>query len=80
MDDGILLHQDKEYLKECLSILEEKVTQELGPEFNEKTQIVPISQGIDYLGFHFYLTETGKVIRRLRNFLQETVEMKNEMF
>ena len=34
--------------------------------FNEKTQIFPISQGADYLGFRFYLTDTGKVIRRLR--------------
>ena len=34
--------------------------------FNEKTQIFPLSQGVDYLGWHFYLTDTGKVIRRLR--------------
>lgn len=35
-------------------------------EFNEKTQIFPISQGVDFLGWHFYLTDTGKVIKRLR--------------
>lgn len=34
--------------------------------FNEKTQIHSVSQGVDYLGFYFYLTDTGKVIRRLR--------------
>ena len=37
-----------------------------GLEFNSKTQIFPISQGVDFLGFHFYLTDTGKVIKRLR--------------
>lgn len=35
-------------------------------EFNQKTQIFPIAQGADFLGWHFYLTDTGKVIRKLR--------------
>lgn len=35
-------------------------------EFNEKTQIFPVSEGVDYLGWRFYLTESGKVILRLR--------------
>ena len=41
--------------------------QKLQLEFNEKTQVFPLSQGVDYLGWHFYLTDTGKVIRKLRN-------------
>ena len=40
---------------------------ELHLEFNDKTQIFPLSQGVDFLGFHFYLTNTGKVVRRLRS-------------
>ena len=39
---------------------------ELGLEFNQKTQIAPLAQGVDYLGWHFYLTETGRVVRRVR--------------
>lgn len=39
----------------------------LGLELNEKTQIFPIRNGIDFLGFHTYLTESGKVIRKLRH-------------
>lgn len=35
-------------------------------EFNQKTQIFPVSQGVDLLGWHFYMTDTGKVLRRLR--------------
>ncbi|MBQ6639325.1 MAG: RNA-directed DNA polymerase [Lachnospiraceae bacterium] len=65
MDDGVLIHESKEYLKEVLCRMEEKA-RELNLEFNEKTQIVPISEGVDFLGFRFYLTDTGKVIRRLR--------------
>lgn len=38
-----------------------------GLELNEKTQIFPIRNGIDFLGFHTYLTESGKVIRKLRH-------------
>ena len=39
----------------------------LGLELNEKTQIFPLHNGIDFLGFHTYLTESGKVIRKLRH-------------
>ena len=65
MDDGVLIHESKEYLNEALARMREKA-KELHLEFNQKTQIVPISEGVDFLGFRFYLTDTGKVIRRLR--------------
>lgn len=39
---------------------------ELKLEFNQKTQIFPLSEGVDYLGWHFYLTDTGKVVRKRR--------------
>ena len=66
MDDCILVHEDKEYLKWCLRKMEECVEDELLLEFNSKTQIFPIKNGVDFLGFHFYMTDTGKVIRKVR--------------
>lgn len=66
MDDCVLIHPDKGYLKHCLAVMKRHVEEERKLSFNAKTQIVPISQGVDYLGFHLYLTETGKVIKRLR--------------
>ena len=66
MDDCILIHEDKQYLKYCLQEMKKYVENVLYLEFNEKTQICPIRNGVDYLGFHFYLTETGKVIRKLK--------------
>ena len=66
MDDLVLIHEDKDYLRYCLKEMKELITNNLKLEFNQKTQIFPISQGVDYLGFHLYLTNTGKVIRRLR--------------
>lgn len=66
MDDLVLLHEDREYLKEVLDGLREYARDVLHLEFNEKTHIFPLSQGVDYLGWHFYLTDTGKIVRRLR--------------
>ncbi len=66
MDDCILLHENKEYLKWCLVKMTELVEDELLLEFNQKTQVFPIENGVDYLGWHFYMTDTGKVIKKLR--------------
>ena len=66
MDDFILLHHSKEYLQECLAGIKELFHNSLHLELNEKTQIFPIKNGVKYLGWHFYLTETGKVIRKLQ--------------
>ena len=66
MDDGILIHNDRKQLVSYLKDMEKHLMEERALEFNQKTQIIPLSQGVDYLGFHFYMTENGKVIRKLR--------------
>lgn len=53
-------------LRDCLSEMRAFAADGLGLEFNRKTQITPLGQGIDYLGFHLYLASNGKVVRRLR--------------
>ena len=65
MDDLVLLHPSKAHLQECLRIMKRYCRDELGLEFNEKTQIFPISAGIRYLGWRTYLSPTGGVVRRL---------------
>lgn len=64
MDDGVLVHESKSYLKGCLKQMQALVIEE-EVAFNEKTQIFPISQGDSFLGWYFCLTDTGKVIRWL---------------
>lgn len=65
MDDFYLISDDKEHLKECLAFIREWV-EERGMRLNaKKTKIVTIRQGIDFLGFHFYVTQTGKVVQKL---------------
>lgn len=66
MDDFYLIHEDKQYLQYCRGEIEKRVA-ELGLYLNGKTNIFPLRNGIDFLGFHTYLTETGKVIRKVRH-------------
>ena len=60
MDDFYLIHQDKDYLIYCLEEIK-KYLVPLGLELNHKTAIFPLSQGIDFLGFRTYMTDSGKV-------------------
>lgn len=80
MDDFVLIHHDKEYLKECKKNIEKKCKDELKLELNPKTQIFPIRNGVDYLGFHTYLTETGAVIRKIRKESKDRMKRKLLMF
>lgn len=66
MDDCVLIHKDKNYLKKCLATLQEYLGDELHLSLNEKTEIFPIKNGVDYLGWHFYMTDTGKIIRKVK--------------
>lgn len=63
MDDFILLHEDREYLRLCLKEITGKL-HDLGLQLNKKkTGIQPISNGIHFLGFSFRLTNTGRVVQ-----------------
>ena len=61
MDDFILIHPDREYLRYCLGEIWEKL-EAMGFELNHKTQIFPLRQGVRFLQWRFILTETGKVL------------------
>lgn len=79
MDDFYLIHEDKEYLVQCWKDIERFITP-LGMELNAKTQVFPLKNGIDYLGFHLYLTDTGKVIRKLRRKSKNNMARKLRKF
>jgi hypothetical protein len=66
MDDLVLLHPEKAVLRECLEAMRKLLQEGLRLELNEKTQIFPLCSGVEYLGFRFSLTKTGKVIRKLK--------------
>lgn len=65
MDDGYLIHEDKEYLKRCLIELR-RLCNELGVVLNErKTRIARLDKGFTYLKLNFLLTPSGKIIKRI---------------
>ena len=64
MDDFVLIHPDKEYLKYCLSEIEQKLS-DVGLTLNRKTQIFPLTQGVIWLKWRFILTSSGKVVRKM---------------
>lgn len=64
-DDGYLIHPSKEYLHKCLKAIND-ICDSLGIVLNKKkTQIIKLSHGFTWLKIRFFLTETGKVIRKI---------------
>ncbi len=66
MDDFLLVHPDKQFLRECLNTIRGFVKEALNLELNEKTQLYTLKDGFEFLGWKFILTDTGKVVRRLK--------------
>jgi hypothetical protein len=64
MDDFVLIHEDKAHLRRCLEEIRSMVGA-LGLELNEKTQLYPLRQGVQFLHWRFLLTDTGKVVRKM---------------
>ncbi len=75
MDDFILIHKDKNYLRYCLKEIDSFCKERLKVELNAKTQIGKVKNGIDFLGFRLILTETGKVIKKLRGSSKRRIKM-----
>ena len=78
MDDGYLIHESKEYLQNCLVHIQE-ICNMLGITLNaKKTQIVKLSHGFTWLKIRFYLTDTGRVVRKIykRSVTRMRVKMK----
>lgn len=64
MDDFVLIHPDKEYLKMCREEIRTRL-EKLGLELNKKTALYPLRQGIILLQWHFYIMPSGKILRRM---------------
>ena len=62
MDDFILIHKDKEYLEYCLEEIKHILEMQYMKLNPTKTTIFPIDHKISFLGYEYYLKNTGKVI------------------
>ncbi len=56
MDDIIILHKDKRYLREIKDDIEAFLWEKLRLNLNKKTTIRPISQGVEFVGFRIFAT------------------------
>lgn len=65
MDDGYLISSNKRHLKYCLEKIKD-ICNLLGIKLNEKkTQIVKLSHGFTWLKIRFFITKSGKVVRKI---------------
>ena len=62
MDDFILIHPDKEYLKYCWKEIESFI-KAYGLKLNKKTTLYPLRQGVRMMNWRFVVTQTGKILR-----------------
>lgn len=62
MDDFILIHSDKEYLKHCKCEIKKYLDNIYMSLNTEKTYINPITDKIYFLGYVYRMTDTGKIV------------------
>lgn len=65
MDDFFILHHDKAFLEDLTRLIREECEKDK-LTLNAKTMIIPIKQGIDFIGKNFMLEDNGAVTIRLR--------------
>lgn len=73
MDDFIILHHDRDYLKHCLCEIKRLLEGQKMRLNAEKTFIQPLNKPILFLGFVYRFTETGKLI-----ILADSTKVKHE--
>ena len=62
MDDFYLIHEDKGYLHKCMEEIKVCI-EKAGLELNQKkTHITTLKHGVNYLGYHFHMSDSGKVV------------------
>lgn len=80
MDDFIIIHKDKEFIKHCKREIAKYISN-IGLSLHDgKTKIYKITDGIRFLGFKFTPTSTTKVIKsvlgqNVRNYKRKLKKM-----
>ena len=65
MDDGIIIHEDKNYLIYCLNEIK-KILDKYKLKLNNNTKIYYYKEGFEFLGFR-YIIKNNKVIMKVSN-------------
>lgn len=76
-DDGYLIHPDKGYLERCKQAIK-MVAEKLGLKLNEKKTRICSLAHFTWLKVRFYITETGKIIKKIprKSIIRERRKLK----
>lgn len=74
MDDGVIIHQNKEYLQYCLEEIN-KILERYKLKLNKKTKIYSCKEGFEFLGFR-YIIKNNKVIMKVKNSTKKRFKRK----
>ena len=78
MDDGILLCNDKSYLRYCLKEIE-RIVSLYDLKLNDKTKIINVNkEGLDFLGFRLYIIN-NRIIMKLRSSVKRNFKKKMKL-
>lgn len=78
MDDGIIIDNSKERLREILTILRDIVKNDYYLEFNNKTKIYKSSEGFTFLGVN-YKVRNKRIIRRIVSSTRRKIVKSNNL-
>ena len=81
MDDFVIIHHDKNYLKKCKDIIELKLNNEFKLELNEKSRIYSSKEGFDFLGYNFKVINNKTIIKvstKTYNAIKNNIKMLNK--
>lgn len=63
MDDFVIVMEKKSDLLQVVEKIKEKITK-LGLYLNPKSQIFPITNGLKFLGYRYYVNEKGEIFKK----------------
>ncbi|MBQ7885250.1 MAG: RNA-directed DNA polymerase [Clostridia bacterium] len=66
MDDLIVIHHSKEYLQKLYDEVKQEIAK-LKLELNKKSEIIPIKNGVEFLGVRYRLLKSGKLLKRMKH-------------
>lgn len=66
MDDLIILHNDRDFLQKVFDELKVEIDA-IKLELNKKSEIIPLKNGLEFLGIYYRLLDSGKVLKRMKS-------------
>lgn len=67
MDDFFIISDNRDYLMKCADIIRDYLKALMFDLHEQKSRCYPLKDGIQYLGFTFRLTDTGKVLMLIKS-------------